>query len=116
MPGSILEMRVDPTHPIAWGAGDHIDVYFRRSPVFHIRPEGRASIQPVGWFDTDTPLRSGWAWGQHHVKDGVGIAEARVGQGSLVLFGPEVTFRAQPHATFKLVFNGLHLGSARADR
>ena len=116
VPGSILKMRVDPTHPIAFGAQDYIDVYFRRSPVFHIRPEGRASIQPVGWFDTDAPLRSGWAWGQHHVKDGIGIAEARLGEGAVVLFGPEVTFRAQPHATFKLVFNGLHLGAARADR
>jgi hypothetical protein len=28
------------------------------------------------------------------------------------MFGPEVLFRAQPHATFKLVFNGMFLGSA----
>lgn len=114
VPGSILKMRVDPNHPVAWGATEHVDIYFRRSPVFNVRPEGRDVVQPVGWFDTDEPLRSGWAWGQHHLRDGVGIAEARVGKGSLVLFGPEVTFRAQPHASFKLVFNGLHLGAVRA--
>ena len=116
VPGSILRMKVDPTHPIAWGNDDHIDVYFRRSPTFNIRPEGRTSLTPVGWFDSEEPLRSGWAWGQHHLKDTVGIVEARVGAGAVVLFGPEVMFRAQPHATFKLVFNGLHLGAARASR
>jgi len=38
-----------------------------------------------------------------------------VGKGKLYLFGPEVTFRAQPHGTFKFLFNGIYAGSA-ADR
>jgi hypothetical protein len=37
-----------------------------------------------------------------------------VGQGKVVLLGPEVAFRAQPHATFKLLFNSLYYGSAKA--
>jgi hypothetical protein len=31
-----------------------------------------------------------------------------VGKGTLYLFGPEITFRAQPHGTFKLLFNTLY--------
>jgi hypothetical protein len=27
--------------------------------------------------------------------------------------GPEVTFRGEPHATFKLLFNGIFYGSAQ---
>jgi hypothetical protein len=27
----------------------------------------------------------------------------------MFLFGPEITFRAQPHGTFKFLFNGLYL-------
>jgi hypothetical protein len=28
--------------------------------------------------------------------------------------GPEVTFRGEPHATFKFLFNGLFYGNAQA--
>jgi hypothetical protein len=45
-----------------------------------------------------------------------GIAEATVGEGKLVVYGPEVTFRAQPHGTFKLFFNGIYYGSAKATK
>jgi hypothetical protein len=31
-----------------------------------------------------------------------------------VLFGNEVNWRAQPHGTFKLLFNGIYAGSASA--
>jgi hypothetical protein len=30
-----------------------------------------------------------------------------VGKGKLVLFGPQVLFRAQPHGTFKFFFNAI---------
>ena len=42
------------------------------------------------------------------------MAEASLGEGKVVLLGPEVNFRDQPHATFKLLFNGLYYGSAKA--
>jgi hypothetical protein len=45
---------------------------------------------------------------------GTAVAEARVGEGRVVLLGPEVNFRDQPHATYKLLFNGLYCGSARS--
>jgi len=71
-------------------------------------------VKPLAWFDTDAPLRSGWGWGQQYLKDGVAAAEATVGKGKLYLFGPEIAFRAQPHGTFKLLFNGIALSTARA--
>ena len=40
------------------------------------------------------------------------MAEAHVGKGKLFLFGPEITFRAQPHGTFKFLFNGIYYGPA----
>jgi hypothetical protein len=42
------------------------------------------------------------------------VVEVPVGRGTLVLYGPEVLYRAQPHGTFKLLFNGIHYGGAAA--
>jgi hypothetical protein len=87
------------------------DVYFDQSPVFHISPEAASKglIRPIAWFATDKPLRSGWAWGQAYLRDGVAAFEAKVGQGKLIAFGPEITFCAQTHGTFKLLFNQLYV-------
>jgi len=64
----------------------------------------------VAWFSGTKVLDSGWAWGQAYLDGGVAAVAARVGAGSVALLGPEVAFRAQPHATFKLLFNGLLFG------
>jgi hypothetical protein len=108
VPGSVLRIRVDSAHPLAWGMDDVADVMFSSSPVFKL-PEGDEAkgLTRIAWFDGKVPLRSGWAWGQEHLDGGVAIAEAPVGQGRLVLCGPQILFRAQPHGTFKLLFNAI---------
>ncbi|HEX8211818.1 MAG TPA: M14 metallopeptidase family protein [Longimicrobium sp.] len=109
IPGSVLQVRVDPSRPVAWGMEERADVMFDDSPVFRLGSDAAArGVRPVAWFEGKTPLRSGWAWGQDKLDGGVAAAEATVGQGTLYLFGPEVTFRAQPHGTFKLLFNTLY--------
>ena len=113
VPGSILQVKVDTSNPLAYGMPEKLDVYFNRSPIFHLKPELVFSkLKPVAWFDTDKPLRSGWAWGQHYLKEGIAVIEAEVGKGKLFLFSPEITFRAQPHGTFKFLFNGIFYGTA----
>lgn len=107
VPPSILRVHVDPTHPLVWGLSDELDVLFSASPTFRLPENGDGGLRRVAWFEGKTPLRSGWAWGQEHLDGGVAIAEARVGQGKLVLFGPQIAFRAQPHGTFKFLFNGI---------
>jgi hypothetical protein len=117
IPGSILRVRVDNTNPLAYGLNDRLDVFFDNSPVFRLRPESAlAGVKPVAWFDTDKPLKSGWAWGQKYLQDGVAVVDAPVGKGRLFLFGPEITFRAQPHGTFKFLFNGIYYGSAESGK
>jgi hypothetical protein len=110
IPGSILRMKVDSTQPATWGMNAETDVYFDNSPVFNLTPEAAVSgkVKPLAWFATDKPLRSGWAWGQSYLKDGVTAFVAPVGKGKLYAFGPEITFRAQTHGTFKLLFNQLY--------
>ena len=114
VPGSVLRVAVDNTSPIAHGVTNPLDVFFDNSPVFRLEPEAALKgIRPVAWFDSATPLRSGWAYGQGYLQGGVAVVDASVGKGKLFLFGPEITFRAQPHGTFKFLFNGIYL-AARA--
>ena len=112
IPGSILEVAVDNTLPIAYGMGQRADVPFSRSPVFGIDPgSSQGKPRPVAWFDSAAPVRSGWAWGQEHLKDGIAMAEAAVGRGTLYLFGPDILHRSQPHGTYKLLFNAIYLAT-----
>jgi Zinc carboxypeptidase len=115
VPGSIVRVAVDPSAPSATGAEDHIDVFFNNSPVFRLQPNAVArGVRPVMWFDSASPLRSGWAWGQNYLEGGTTAFEASVGQGKAYVFGPEITFRAQPHGTFKFLFNAIHPPAAPA--
>jgi hypothetical protein len=113
IPGSILEARIDNTQPLAYGMGEHAMVFYDESPAFRLQPEAAMKgVRPIAWYDSPTPLRSGWAWGQQYLDQAVSIIEAQVGKGHVVLFGNEVNWRGQPHGTFKLLFNGVFYGSA----
>lgn len=109
-PGSILSVNTDNNDPALWGMNKKTDVYFDASPVFNITPGALASgeIKPLAWFDDSKPLRSGWSWGQSYLANKVTAFVAKVGQGKLYAFGPEITFRAQSHGTFKMLFNQLY--------
>jgi len=113
VPGSIFQARVDNNHPLAYGMSDMVDVFFRYSPVFHLLPDAALKgVKAVAWFGEGNLLRSGWAWGEHYLNGGVLVIEADVGKGKLFLYGPEITFRAQPHGTFKFLFNGIYYGGS----
>ena len=110
IPGSILEARVDTSHPLAYGLADRVNLFFDESPSFRLLPEAASrAVVPVAWFASPTPLRSGWAWGQQHLDQTVQIIDAQVGKGRVLLFAPEIAWRAQPHGTFKFLFNGIYL-------
>jgi hypothetical protein len=108
VPGSLVRARVEAAHPLAWGLDDQVDMMFLSSPVFKLPDGDKAKgLKRVAWYDGKAPLRSGWAWGQEALDGGVAVAEAAVGKGKLVLCGPQILFRGQPHGTFKLLFNTL---------
>jgi hypothetical protein len=113
VPGSILEARIDNTNALAYGMGKTAMVFYDESPAFRLQPDAALKgLRPVAWYDSPTPLRSGWAWGQQYLDQAVSIVEAPVGKGHVVLYGNEVNWRDQPHGTFKLLFNGIYFGAA----
>jgi len=110
IPGSLLKAKVDNTNPLAYGMPDQVDIFFDNSPAFKL---GAGAVTPVAKYEGKDVLDSGWAWGQQYLDGGVAIADAPLGEGKVVLFGPEVVFRAQPHGTFKFLFNAIYYGSAK---
>ncbi len=112
VPGSILEARVDRSHPLAYGIGERVNVFFDHSESFRLGPgAAEKGVKAVAWFDNPAPLKSGWAWGQQYLDKTVQIVDAPLGRGRVLLFGPEIAWRAQPHGTFKFLFNGIYIGS-----
>ena len=113
-PGSILDMKVDHTSPLTHGFGDRVNVLFSHSPTFSLTAGAEAQgVRRIGWYDTASPLKSGWSWGEQYLENGVGAIEADYGQGKMFIFGPKITFRAQPHGTFGFLFNGIYYGAAK---
>ena len=110
IPGTILKASVDSAAPAAWGMNATADVMFDESPVFKINTSAYAnsSVKPLAWFASKKTLRSGWAWGQEYLQDGVAAFETTVGKGKLYAFGPEIIYRAQAYNTYKLLLNQLY--------
>lgn len=112
-PGSVLDMKLEHASPLTHGLGERANVLFSHSPTFSLRAGAESQgVRRIGWFDSATPLRSGWAWGERYLENGVGAIEADYGEGKIFLFGPKITFRAQPHGTFGFLFNGIYYGAA----
>lgn len=104
-PGSVLKANVDNSSKSGLGYPEEIDFYFANNNVYRIQD---SSIKPLLWFSSDKVLKSGWSWGEKHLKDGILAFEKSIGKGKITVFTPDITFRAQAHGTFKLLFNNLY--------
>ncbi len=114
VPGALVTTTVDTAHPLAYGMPEKVDAFFNRSPVFRLAPNAIATnTKVVAWYAGEKPVRSGWGWGQGYLTGGIAAAEATVGTGKVFLFGPEIAFRGEPHATFPFLFNGIYYGAAQ---
>ena len=111
IPGSLLKLNIDNTEPLAYGMPKQIALYYENNPVFNIAPDS-PHTHAVGWFSGSDLELSGWAWGQEYLNGGAPFVASKLGAGKVMLLGTDVTFRAQPASTFKLLFNGVLLGNA----
>jgi hypothetical protein len=113
IPGSLLRVVVDSTTPAGFGFERQVDVFFDSSPAFRLgRGAAARRVRTIATYASAALLRSGWAHGAQHLEDAIAALEAPVGKGRVLLFGPEITHRAQPHGTFKFLFNSLHYARA----
>lgn len=107
-PGSILNVRVDTSHPLAFGMPAESIAWFEQSPAFEITDP---SVRSVVRYPSEGILASGWLLGGEHLSKRTAVAEAPLGKGRVVLLGFRTQYRGQSHATFKLLLNALYAPS-----
>jgi hypothetical protein len=106
VPGSLLRIKLDTRHPLAYGMPDHAAVRFTQCPAFRLLPYIRES-RAVGYYEDGNPLLSGWLIGPEKLAGKTALAEIPVKKGRVILFGFRVQSRAQTFGTFKLLFNAI---------
>jgi hypothetical protein len=102
LPGSMLRMLLDPTHPVAYGMPQEAIALHVASPAYAV-DEGEI----VGRYPPAKALQSGWVLGEKHIQDRAAIVDVPYGRGTVILLGPRVQFRAQTRGAYKLLFNSI---------
>jgi hypothetical protein len=108
IPGSILQVAVDASDPIAFGSTPTVPIFYENGPTFRVNGAARS----VAFFNTDKPLLSGWILGGQFLKGTSVIAEEPLGKGRIILFGFRPQYRAQSEITYKFLFNALLYSSS----
>jgi hypothetical protein len=109
IPGSILQVDVDPSDPIAFGSTPTVPIFYENGPLFKVN----GNAHSVAYFTSDKPLLSGWILGGQYLKGTSVIAEEPVGKGRIVLFGFRPQYRAQSEVTYKFLFNAFFYSSSK---
>lgn len=103
IPGSILEVSVDTSNPIAYGSAPKVPIFFEQSPSFKVTGDAES----IASYTSDKPLLSGWILGGQYLRGTSAIAEEPVGKGRIILFGFRPQYRAQSEVTYRFFFNAL---------
>ena len=118
-PGSILAAKADPAHPLAYGRPSALSVYFARSQAFEIvadaqePPVDPQSIQVVVRYADKEVLQSGFLQGEDVIAGKAAVLDVPYDKGHVILLGCRVQNRAQPHGTFRILFNAIQASTVR---
>jgi hypothetical protein len=115
--GSLLEVTVDPAHPLMAGMRTRASVFVGRSPVF-TTIEGFGGVALAKYQEAGSPLLSGYLLGEEHINGFAAALDVRHGKGHAILIGFRPQWRGQAFGTFRLLFNsalfhGEHAANAK---
>ena len=106
MSGSIVEMEVDPSHPVMSGMPARAKVVVGRSPVFTTE-DGFEGAVLAKYPEDGSPLLSGYLLGEEHLQGYAAALDVAHGDGRVVLLGMKPQWRGQPFGNFRIVFNAV---------
>ena len=115
VPGSILRIELNTSHPIARGMPEQTIAWAEDSPVFEVAYRDLISEVPASnatviasYPRTHSPLLSGWLLGTNRMLNRAALVEVKMGKGRVILFGFRPQYRAQSWATYPLFFNAVN--------
>jgi hypothetical protein len=112
VPGSILRIELDTSHPIARSMPSQTIAWAEDSPVFDVVAKDGVPASDVkvvaSYPRMSSPLLSGWLLGANAMRNKAALVEVKFGKGRLILFGFRPQYRAQSLATYPLFFNALN--------
>jgi hypothetical protein len=110
--GALLKIKIDQGEPVAYGMPEEAVALFADSPVLRPRYWHRRTGVPAYYPDADL-LTSGWIEGDRLLRGLPAILDVPFGAGRVVLLGFKVQHRAQTQGTYKLLFNAIHISTAK---
>ena len=113
--GSLLHHDFDITHPVAWGMPESWPVWFYDTGAYELTDDATGEVVSEYPQDQDL-LASGYLRGQEHLQGAANVVSFDVGEGQVVTYGSEITFRTLPRSSFNLLYNAIYHGpSAEVD-
>jgi murein tripeptide amidase MpaA len=110
VPGSILRIELDTSHPVAEGMPKESIAWAEESPVFELSDAKDATerVRVIARYpETSDPLLSGWLLGGERIKGKAALVEVTLGKGRIYLFGFRPQYRGQSLATYPLFFKAI---------
>jgi hypothetical protein len=117
VPGSILRIELDTSHPIAEERTKDSIAWAEESPVFEVvngagggeeTSVPASSVRIIARYPANKdPLLSGWLLGGDRIRGKAALVEVTMGKGRIILFGFRPQYRAQSLATYPLFFNAI---------
>ena len=106
MSGSIVEMQVDPSHPVMSGMPSPAAVVVEQSPVFTTEEDFEGSVF-AKYPEFGSPLMSGYLLGEEHLQGYAAGVDVAHGDGRIVLLAMRPQWRGQPFGNFRILFNSV---------
>lgn len=114
VPGTILAVRLDPAHPLAFGAGAATDstLFVLKSGTLAFTPD--AAFETAAYFPDNLKKVSGVISEQNlqSLSGSAWLVDKRLGRGRVVLFADDPLFRASFYGMFAPFVNAVMLGPA----
>lgn len=108
-PGTIVNLQVDTSNPLGFGAAADTWGFYINSPFFEMT-DGFASQKAnvIARFPNNNVNASGWLRGEDLMMGHAAEVAIEMNPGKIVLFGIRPQHRAQTHATLPLLFDAIY--------